>query len=335
MDQPVPADRHRDPAAVARVTALARQVLVHHGVDLRTARRAGGWSNFTWLAGGLALQIEADAERGDLLRTARLAALLPPGVGYPRIIASGLIEEHEWLLTEEAPGVNLGAVWPQLGWDQRARALGELWAKVEVVHSVNSAAAAPHVRPQSPFYAPTPAAAVAQFRQLEARIVLPAKQSTALRAILARFWAALPGAAAVLNHGDLTTENALWYEGLVVTLLDFEFAVLAPVELDANELLGLAYAPAETDDALPDPIGAGNRRLQEAATRAVLPALARPGARDRLLGYAVLLQLWAMHKWLVNWDGRQDYTAWAPFRALTALAEGDGGYLAPVLPLLG
>lgn len=335
MDQTVPADGHRDPAAVARVTALAAQILARHGVDVGTARRAGGWSNFTWLASGLALQIEAAVGGGDLLRTARLAALLPPEVGYPRVVASGVIESHEWILTEEAPGVNLGEAWPALGWDARIRALGELWSKVEAVHQVDPALAAPHVRPQSPFYAPTPAAAAAQLRQLGERVVLRPEQSAVLRAILDRFWAALPGAAIVLNHGDLTTENALWYQGRVGSLLDFEFAVLAPVELDANELLGLAYAQTETEDLLPDPTGAGKRRLQEAAFRAVLPVLELPKASDRLHGYAVLLQLWAMHKWLVDWDGQQDYTAWRPYQALSGLATGDGGYLAPVLALLG
>lgn len=334
MDQSVPADRQRDPAVVAHVTALATQVLTRYGADVTAARRAVGWSNFTWLAGGLAVQIEAAVGGGDLLRTARLAALLPPTVGYPRIVASGVLEGHEWVLTEEAPGVNLGVAWPGLNWDDRTRALGALWSKVKAVHQVSAVAAAAHVRPQSPFYAPTLAAAVAQLRQLEGRRVLRPEQSAGLLAILDRFWAALPGGAVRLNHGDLTTENALWHQGRVSALLDFEFAVLAPVELDANELLGLAYAPPEVEDPLPDPTGAGLRRLQEAAFRAGLPVLERPGARERLLGYAVLLQVWAMHKWLVHWDGRQDYTAWRPYQMLTALAAGDGGHLAPVLALL-
>src|SRR4051812_16194724 len=56
---PHPADRHRDPATVARVTAVAAEILVRHGVDPRTARRAHGWSNMTWLAGGFAIRIAA------------------------------------------------------------------------------------------------------------------------------------------------------------------------------------------------------------------------------------------------------------------------------------
>jgi hypothetical protein len=335
MDQPISADRRRDPAAVARLAACAAQILARHGGDFGRARRAGGYSNLTWLADGLAVRIAAEAGPGDLLREAKLGALLPPEVGYPRLIASGVVEGHEWLLAEEAPGVNLGAAWPALGWEARAAALRTLWEKTEAVHRTDLALAAPYVRPESPFYAASPPAAAEQIRQLEERGLLQPAQSGVLASTLDRFWQALPGATIVLNHGDLCTENALWHEGRVSALLDFEFAVAAPVELDANELLGQAYIPPEAEDPLPDPTGAGLRRLREATTDAVLPALGQPGAKDRLLGYAVLLKLWAVHKWLADRDDRSDVPTWQPHRELTDLAAGKGGYLVPVLKLLG
>src|SRR5204863_228122 len=40
----------------------------------------------------------------------------------------------------------------------------------------------------------------------------------------------------VVNHGDLALMNALW-DGEVVALLDFEFAVLGPVEIDLCRLV--------------------------------------------------------------------------------------------------
>ncbi|MBI3970061.1 MAG: aminoglycoside phosphotransferase family protein [Chloroflexi bacterium] len=329
-----PADEHRDPAVVARVTATAGEILARHGVDIRTARRAGGWSNLTWLAGGLAIRVAAAPGSGDLLREAQLAALLPPEVGYPRIVDSGVAAGHEWMLAEEAPGTNLGRAWPDRGWDERARALVELWEKAEAVHTVDRAEAERHARPDSPFYAGSRPAADTQVRQLEARSVLAPAQSAVLRATLDRFWKTLSTGRPVLNHGDLCIENALWHRGHVSCLLDFEFAVIAPVELDANEMLREVYAPREEPDHLPDPDGSGRRRLQAAVTRAVLPALREPGAADRLLGYAVLLQLWSMNGWLAHWDGWEDFTTWQPYRALTALAAGDSGYLASVLSRL-
>lgn len=334
MDQPILADRRRDPTAVARLATYAAQILARHGGDFARARRAGGYSNLTWLADGLAVRLAAAAGPGDLLREARLAALLPPDVGYPRVIASGVLEGHEWLLAEEAPGTNLGAAWPALDWEARARALSELWAKAEAVHRVAPVRAAPYVRPQSPFYAPNALAAGEQLRLLEGRGMLQPAQATALTAALDRFWLARAGATIVLNHGDLCTENALWQAGHVSALLDFEFAVAAPAELDANELLGQAFIPPAAADPLPDPTGAGLRSVQEAATRAVLPLLQRPGAKDRLLGYAVLLKLWAVQKWLDDGDERADVATWQPQRELTELAAGDGGYLAPILKLL-
>jgi scyllo-inosamine 4-kinase len=123
-------------------------------------------------------------------------------------------------------------------------------------------------------------------------------------------------------------------DGRVSCLLDFEFAVLAPVELDASHLLGGIYAPRDEPDALPDPDGSGRSRLQTAVTRAVLPALRQPGTANRLLGYAVLRQLWSTNGWLARWDGREDFAAWPPYQALAALAAGTGGYLTPVLSLL-
>ncbi|MBI3971760.1 MAG: phosphotransferase [Chloroflexi bacterium] len=329
-----PADEHRHPAAVARVTAIAGAILVRHGVDVRTARRAGGWSNMIWLAGGLAIRVAVAPGTEDLLREARLVALLPPAVGYPQVVDSGVAEGHAWVLVWEAPGTSLAAAWAGLGWDERARAMLELWEKAEAVHAVGGAEVGRHARPESPFYAGSRPAADAQIRQLEERTVLAPAQSAVLRATLDRFWGALPAGRPVLNHGDLGTANALWYRGHVSCLLDFEFAVLAPVELDANELLGAVYGPRERSDPLPDPDGTGRRLLQDAVTRAVLPALREPGAADRLLGYAALLQLWSMHHDLAHWDGRDDFTTWQPCRALTALAAGDGGYLAPVLSRL-
>lgn len=328
-----PADRGRDPAVMARVRAIAGEVLARHGASLDAARRAGGWSNLTWLTGEMAIRVAAEPGPADLLREARLVALLPPEVGYPRIVESGVADRYEWVLAEQAPGTNLGEVWPGLGWAERARALVELWAKIRAVHGVDVVAAAQHARAVSPFYAESHAAATAQVNHIEARGVLTGAQAAELRARLDRFWPALPTGQPVLSHGDVSIENALWHDGHVSSLLDFEFAVLAPAELDANEMLREAYAPSDSDR-LPDPDGTGRRRLREAVTLAVLPALREPGAADRLLGYAVLLHLWSTTRWLAEQHDPENGTGWQPHRALTALADGAGGYLAPVLAQL-
>src|SRR6266542_1272519 len=132
------ADKHRDPAAVERVAAVAARVLARHGVDPASARRAPGWSNLTWLAGGLAVRVAASPGPDDLLREARLAARLPRAVGYPRLVDAGTDDGHEWLLTEEVRGANLRDLWPKLTWDARERAVLELWQMARAAHAVKN-----------------------------------------------------------------------------------------------------------------------------------------------------------------------------------------------------
>jgi scyllo-inosamine 4-kinase len=151
-----------------------------------------------------------------------------------------------------------------------------------------------------------------------------------------RFWAALPSALRVLTHGDLCTEITLWHKGHVVALLDFEYAMLAPVELDLDELVKSVYAPPERPDVRPDPDGSGRARLRQVVNEIAGAVAATPGGADRLLGYALLLDLWGTEDELSIWRrSRETWMNWAPYRALKMLAEGNGGYLAPVLARLG
>jgi scyllo-inosamine 4-kinase len=327
----IPADRHRDPARIAKLTNIAADIFARHEVDFGVAQRAGGWSNATWLAGGLALRISVELGTDNIRREARLASLLPPEVGYPQIIETGVNEGHEWSLAKEASGQNLGELWSVLDWDNRIVALRQLWDKAQAVHSVSVSAASTYTRKHSPFYASNAEEAEASAARLQEAGVLASRQVAVLVDALDRFWTALPSAPRVLNHGDLCRENVLWHDGQVVALFDLEFAVIAPIELDLNELLKCAYAPPERDDSLPDSDGAGLQRMQEAVADLAVAALANPGGTDLLLGYAILLELWSMENWLSKWDGQEPFDDWQPYRTLTALADGAGGYLAPVL----
>jgi scyllo-inosamine 4-kinase len=103
------------------------------------------------------------------------------------------------------------------------------------------------------------------------------------------------------------------------------------VELGLNELVKTAYAPPETPDPLPDLDGSGQERLREAVTDIVVDTISTPDGADRLLGFALLLDLWMMEDWLSEWDGREPWVDWAPYWALGSLTDGTGGYLSPVL----
>lgn len=127
------ADQDRDPETLHRLKNIAESIFTRHAVNFITAKRAGGWSNATWLAGGLALRLSVQPGTQTILREAQLASLLPLEVGYPPILETGVIDGYEWSLSQEVPGRNLGVIWSEIDWDQRITALSQLWKKVEVV----------------------------------------------------------------------------------------------------------------------------------------------------------------------------------------------------------
>jgi len=120
----------------------------------------------------------------------------------------------------------------------------------------------------------------------------------------------------------------------VVSLLDFEFAVIAPAELDLNELIKCAFAPGERHASLPDPGGAGLQHMQKVVAELAKPVIAHPGGKDLLMGYAILLELWMLEDWLAHPEGEGPLEQWQPYRMLLSLADGQGGYLATFLDIL-
>jgi aminoglycoside phosphotransferase (APT) family kinase protein len=326
-----PSDHYRDPQTLDHLRKIASGIFAKHGIDFATAKRAGGWTNLTWLAGGLALRLAARPGQDKIWREAMLAALLPPAVGFPPILETGVIEEYEWSLSQEIPGKNLGDVWNNLTWNERTNALRQLWEKVLAVHSVDINAATGLAREKPWFNAADTQAAEASLSSLVKHKNLSSPQADILRAALARFWTVLPAAACVLNHGDLTIENALWHAGKVVSLLDFEFAVIAPAELDLNEIVKCAFAPGERHESLPDPERAGLPQMQKVVAELAKPVISHPGGKDLLMGYAILLELWMLEDWLAHPEGEGPLEQWQPYRMLLSLADGQGGYLAQLL----
>ena len=126
----------------------------------------------------------------------------------------------------------------------------------------------------------------------------------------------------VVNHGDLALMNALW-DGEVVALLDFEFAVLGPVEIDLCRLVCEALVSED-----------GQRSDNDAGAAAfAIAARERDPVHGRalLLGAAVLDQLRDLEIWLGRDRTEDRFEDWRPDRLLTGLLETDGGYLEPAL----
>jgi len=307
---------------------VAAAIFARFGVDFSTVQRAGGWTNAVWLAERVVLRLSTGPGNENLAREARLAALFGPAVGYPAMIATGKTEGLSWSLAERLPGESLGSVWAGLGWEERTRALTGLWARAEAVHSVAPAEAAAIARERAWFNNTDCTEAEAGLTRLIEAGILTAAQRGVLQDALDRFWRAAADAPRVLCHGDLTPDNALWHAGQVVGLLDFEFAVMAPVQLDLNHLVKCAFGPQDGARALSDGGEVGAERLRATVRALARPLLVEKGKRELLLGQAILLELHLLELWLAHPEGEGPLAQWEPLRRLQSLADGHGGYLA-------
>jgi len=320
-------DDRRDAAVMERVAAIANDVLRAHGAGFTAARRAGGYTNATWIGSGVVVRVAVNAGSSDLLREVRLVSVLPAEVGYPEVIDAGVTDGHEWVVARQVPGSSLSEAWPTMDWTQRVTAVRQLWELAEAVHATDVVAAAPHARSSSPFYAGSRDEAAESLSRLAAAELLSEAQIGELLGALDEFWGALPSARRVLVHGDLSPVNALWNGTRVVSLLDFEFAVIAPVELDLNELVKVGYAPQRGDTV----VSTGKEALREAVMQIVAASASGRSWRELLIGYSVLLESWLAENEMTASDGVSPAADWESIRLLTALAAGDGGYYQPLL----
>ncbi|GEM_PF-978359 len=314
-----PLDQHRDPSEAAFVRAVATEVAARHGGDLTRMRRANGYSNATWVGDGLAVRI-AQTPVG-MAREAALVRALPREVGHPEILGEGTTEGHGWIVTREVHGRNLGEAWSTLTAAQRRQAVCELWARAQVMHDATPSLRT-HVPSHGGFIPATTDDAMAAAGRAEAALGLPADQWSRLRSVIAGYFQAAPLVEQTVDHGDLALMNALW-DGEVVALLDVEYAVLGPVEIDLCRLVCEARV---TED---------GRRVDSEAGAAAVQIAARE--MDRLHGpalihgAAVLDQLRDLDIWLSHDSAEERVEDWRPSRLLLDLLDADGGYLAPLL----
>ena len=298
----------------ALVRGLAAQVAAQHGADLTRMRRALGSSNATWVGDGVAVRITHTPV--DTSAEVALVRALPASVGHPAIVGAGTIQGHGWIVTEKVRGQNLSEAWPTLTSAERQSAIRQLWARAQVVHDATRSLR-PFVGSHGGFVPATCDDATTAAASAGAALGLSDVERSRLHEIIDGYYRAAPLVQQVVNHGDLALMNALW-DGDVVALLDFEFALLGPVEIDLSRLLLESLVPA--DGRPPDP-EAGAAAVAIAA-RHVDPV----HGRALLHGAAVLDQLRDVGLWLTR--RTED---WRPDRALIALLDTEGGHLAPLL----
>jgi scyllo-inosamine 4-kinase len=208
-------------------------------------------------------------------------------------------------------------VWTTLSPDERRRAIQQLWDRVQVVHDATPSLRA-FVGSHAGFIPATPDDAIAASDRVGAVLAFTSAQRSRLHQIIGGYYRAAPLVDQVVNHGDLALMNALW-DRQVVALLDFEFALLGPIEID---LCRLVYEAAVSKD---------GQRTDPDAGAVALAIAARDGhpvhGRALLLGAAALDQLRDVEIWLGT-DRTED---WRPDKLLTSLLDPNGGYLEAAL----
>lgn len=314
-----PLDEHRDPSDAALVRGLAAEVAARHGGDLELMRRANGYSNATWVGDGIAVRIAHTP--GTMVREAELVRALSPEVGHPEILGEGTIEGYGWIVTREIRGQNLGEAWPTLTPAEQQQAVRQLWDRAGIVHDATPSLRA-HASSHGGYVPATLDNAIATVERAGIALGLSSTQQARLHDLIEGYFQAAPLVPQVVNHGDLALMNALWC-GEVIALLDFEFAVLGPVEIDLSRLVCEACVSED-----------GQRVVSEAGAAAVEIAtthLDPVHGRALIHGASVLDQLRDLDIFLAQDSGEEPIVDWRPSRLLTGLLGADGGYLAPLL----
>jgi scyllo-inosamine 4-kinase len=306
---------------------IAADLFSQKGVDFAAAKKAGGWTNATWIADGLVLRLSKHPNSDRLRREIQLASFLPLEAGYPAIVDAGVADGFEWCMLKEVPGSNLGDVWPSLDWDERISIVRQIWQRAEAVHSVDTGDVSDIVGTEPWYNATDRKKADASLYLFVQRRILSREQKYVLGEILRDYWKHLPDASRVLNHGDITTENIIYRSGRVVSLLDFEHATLAPIELDLCNCIKMVFEPDARDNTSPDSSSPGLKRLQDAVTDLALPVLNHTGGRQLLMGYAVLKEIRHLEDYLLYGSEDADFTQWEPYQRLVSIGSGHGGYL--------
>lgn len=220
--------------------AFAKECFAAHGIAEMPKRLSGGWTNHVFTAGGWVLRCTQNTEGGRLRRETGLARLLPEAVGYPQIQSAGTTDGCDWVLCKRIEGTNLEDAWEKLDWEERASALEQLWQRAKCVHRMDKQAVRPYLNDTLWYFTSADDARAEADTLLEEKL-LDACQCRKVKAVIRRFEEAMPQVRCVPVHGDLTPANAIWYEGKTTALIDFECAVIAPVEADLMMLIHAAY----------------------------------------------------------------------------------------------
>lgn len=301
---------------------FAQSIFVIHGETAEPERLSGGWTNFVYAAGSLVLRFTSNLESGRLPRETQLVKWLPEEAGYPELVDSGRTDGYDWMLCRRIKGINLEDAWEKLSWKERADALEQLWQHVKVVHTMDANAVAAYVN-DSLWYITTTENAVAETERLLERKLICEEQCNVIKGYIERFETARKSAKAVPVHGDLTPANAMWQNGKIDALMDFECAAIAPKEADLMMLLNTAYERMDLQDAASD-----FEAEQQFHKRMCMLVHKEAPNWDILQGYRIMK---LVHHVTMDMDDEDFSKEHEELVCLLALLKDGKGKLAPVM----
>jgi len=296
-------------APYARFEALVRAGAVDSvgEPELITSYSNDAWYVRSASAGELVLRVCWIGDRKRLLREAAVGRALPAAVGYPEVLASGSLtfegEPITWMTSRRLSGTTLLKAWPDLGPQQRDRALCDVTGPLRTLHAWRPPAnVAARLGPPSPSTDPQTIIGTTivplpldRVRQL----VAPAgNQAPEHRSVIADAWSwlidhadllpRLDDPADAVTHGDLHLDN-IWWDGERVTgLLDLEWVRWGPGWLDLVSVRDNALAGDEFSEP--------HQRLLD-TLRAGLPGLEHPDLVQRLTVVELAFQLRQILVW--------------------------------------
>ena len=225
-------------------------------------------SNDAWRIGSAVLRVCWRGDRERFTREAAVTRALPPGVPYPEVLDTGFDGDLAWQVTQAVDGVPLAMVWHGLSRPERRDAVYQIGQALATLHAhrfpaeVVAVLAAP--RPVGD--TSTSALVGADILPLplwraESLLAAASHEGRADRALIddvaARFRelaeadpladappagtrlaeADPPAGAVTCVHGDAHLANALWKDGRLTALLDFEWVRLGPPDLEIEPYL--------------------------------------------------------------------------------------------------
>jgi hygromycin-B 7''-O-kinase len=180
-----------------------------------------------------------------------VAAVLPPALGYPHLIAYGGDLSSDWLVIERLPGRPLSRCWPTMSQHDRRTAVEQFGERLRLLHTT-PAPDLPPLRDQPHLLEPAAsgieavAPLIAGLRRAAGLPRVDPRLMMDLEAMIEETCPALePFDAPTLVHSDLTFENVLWdpAQRTVTAILDFEWARRGPADLDLDVLLRCVAYP--------------------------------------------------------------------------------------------